>query len=104
MKDFSVVNMFMGLSIFVAASGIVFGLCISGCTDDNEAKRALEAHGFTKVTVNDRGAGWPSLHGCDEKDGVWYEATAENAAGKQAQLVVCCGGPGSFKGCTVRTK
>jgi len=80
-------------------------LCLSACwTDNNEAKRALDDQGFTKVTITDSSAFWAHFHGCGQDDGHWYEATATNPVGKQVVMMVCCGSNFSFKGCVVRSK
>lgn len=77
---------------------------MTGCSDDHsEAIRTLETNGFTDNVIHDHGY-WAGFHGCDGKDGAWYDATSTNPIGKTVNIVVCCGGPLSFKGCTVRVK
>ena len=79
--------------------------CLIACgTDDQEAKRALDDNGFSNVTITDEGFVFANWHGCDEKDGNWYQANATNPAGKQVTVLVCCGAKMSFKGCTIRSK
>jgi hypothetical protein len=88
--------------IFVVFYSI--GFVTSGCSSDNsEAIRALENNGFSKITIQNSGY-LAEFHGCDSKDQIWYEVSATNPIGKQVNMLVCCGGPISFKGCTVRSK
>lgn len=89
----------LGVSAVVGLGSII-GSCQS---DNSEAVRALDTNGFSNVTIHDSGF-WGSFHGCDKHDGAWYSASATNPVGKTVELVVCCGGPASFKGCTVRSK
>lgn len=74
------------------------------CTNDSEALRTMEDNGFTNVSIEDSGGVFSKFHGCSDKDGAWYEVAATNAAGKNVHLTVCCGGFGSFKGCTIRSR
>ncbi len=90
----------MKLSLIVAFSVLLVG-CI---TDDNEARKALDDQGFTNITITDRGTGLVTWEGCGKDDGAYYKATATNPAGKRVNVVVCCGGSFSMKGCVIRSK
>lgn len=85
-------------------ASIFFVLTMLGCTDDDEAIRALTDQGFNNVSITDRGFVMTNMYGCDEKDGAYYRATATNPRGTSVNVVVCCGGPLQFKGCTIRSK
>lgn len=89
---------FIGL-VFVAASPL-----ISCITNDSEAMKALEDNGFSNVQITDRGSLGAGFAGCGDKDQAYYEATATNPAGRRVNMLVCCGGGLSFKGCTIRSK
>lgn len=85
--------------------GSLLAAClIVGCTDDNEAQRALTDQGFSDITITDRGTVFASVYGCSDSDGAWYSTTANNPAGKRVNMIVCCGGALQFKGCTLRSK
>lgn len=88
---------------FFVCLGIVV-TCSCCAADNNEGVRALENNGFSHVSITDSGILVPAFHGCDKHDGAYYEANATNPAGNQVHMTVCCGGPMSFKGCTVRSK
>ena len=89
----------------VTATIIGIASMSGGCSSDDhsEAIKTLETNGFTQNIINDHGH-WAGFHGCDGKDGSWYDATSTNPIGKKVNIVVCCGGPLSFKGCTIRVK
>ena len=80
-------------------------IALVGCgTNDAEAIKALDDNGFTEIVITDRGFLTAEWEGCDKRDGNWYHATAKNPRGKQVNMLVCCGAPTSFKGCTIRSK
>jgi hypothetical protein len=79
-------------------------VCLAGCTNDNEAIKALDDQGFSNISITDRGGFAAEWEGCGHDDGNYYHASATNAAGKHVNMLVCCGGAGSFKGCVVRSK
>lgn len=96
----TLVELMMGAVVLLMLSMF----CVKGCSgDSSEAVRALETNGFSNVSIQDSGV-WGVWHGCDKHDGAWYDASATNPIGKKVDVVVCCGGPLSFKGCTVRTR
>lgn len=67
-----------------------------GCTpSDAEARRTLDAYGFTDVELT--GYSWM---GCGDDDSTSTGFTAVNAKGDAVQGVVCCGF--LTKACTVR--
>lgn len=79
-------------------------MCVAACsTNDGDATRTLDDEGYTDIQVQDRGI-MASWEGCDEKDGAWYSVSATNPKGKHVNMLVCCGGSLSLKGCTVRSK
>ena len=78
----------------MAARILLAALLMLGCEDDGRGYRALEANGFTDITM--KGYAWV---GCGEDDFYSTHFAATNSAGKRVSGVVCCG---SFKGCTVR--
>jgi hypothetical protein len=89
--------------------GALVALCIclalaastGSCTDENQARRALEAQGFRDITVHDSGMLTTAYRGCSQGDTFWYSASGTNAAGKPVdRITVCCGAV--FKGCTLR--
>lgn len=85
--------------------GIIACLMLAGCgTHDVEATKSLDDLGFSNITITDRGSWFANWNGCGDDDGHWYEATANNAAGKRVNVVVCCGSNFSFKSCTVRSR
>jgi len=80
-------------------------VALMGCgTNDAEAIRALDDHGFTAVTITDHGSIFAGWEGCGSEDANWYHASATNSAGKRVSMLVCCGGQLAFKGCTIRSK
>ena len=82
---------------------LLFVLC--GCyTNDQEAIHTLEVNGFTDINIYSSTAVFPYWEGCSEKDGAAYKATATNPREQHVDVLVCCGGPLSFKGCTVRVQ
>lgn len=84
---------------------ILLAICLVGCqTDDAEAIRALSDNGFSDITITDSSAIAPNWDGCGSDDGAVYHAKATNPAGKRVNVIVCCGGSLSFKGCVVRSK
>lgn len=88
------------------AGGRSLGGPVIGAIDDGSpaaARHAAESLGFTNVRVTDEDDFGPEFQGCDEDD-VAYSVVARNQLEKDVQLTVCCGGFGSLKGCTVRTR
>lgn len=90
---------------FIICASLLLGAVVelSGCTDNAEALRSLEINGFSSPMITDFGS-LGFLHGCDIHDLAWYQAQAINSVGKPVNVIVCCGGPLAFKGCTIRTK
>lgn len=83
---------------------LVMFLCLIGCSSDStEAVRAVEDLGMTDVVVEDSSL-LADFYGCGDDDGIAYEVTAVNPLKKNVKLTVCCGGPLSLKGCTVRSR
>lgn len=70
-------------------------MTLSGCSDEREAKRCLEAAGYTKINTT----GWAPLS-CSEDDTFSTGFTAINARGDRVEGVVCSSLV--LKGCTVR--
>lgn len=80
-------------------------LMLFGCeTNDSEAIRALTDSGYHDITITDSSLFFVSMSGCGADDGAVYSAHAINVANKPVNVIVCCGGPLSFKGCVVRSK
>lgn len=75
-------------------------LAISGCVEPSRAVSAMESAGYTNITVTDRHDFAPEFAGCSESDGVAFDVTATNPAGKRTTATVCCGY--WLKGCTIR--
>ena len=69
---------------------------------ESKAVRALEAQGFTQVAIHRKNVMFIKMHGCGADDDAVFQAIATNAAGRQAEVVVCAGWP--FKGATVHIK
>ena len=90
-----------GDSVLALAVAVAMAAC---ATNDNEATKALSDEGFEDIQITDRGALFAALEGCDDKDMNWYRAAATNPRGRRVSMLVCCGGPLQFKGCTVRSK
>lgn len=87
-------------------TGIVACLMLMiGCgTHDVEATKTLDDLGFSNITITDHGSWFANWNGCGDDDGKWYDASANNAAGKRVNVVVCCGSNFIFKSCTVRSR
>lgn len=106
-RGYTLVELLITL-FFLAGGSLGIALVLSsssGCSaDHSEAVRTLENNGFSNVSVTSSGIVGASWHGCDKEDGAYHEADATNSLGKRVHMVVCCGGPMSFKGCTVRSK
>jgi len=83
---------------------LVACVVLTGCTDDAEAERTLNAQGFSNISIDDRGAWFSTFYGCSDSDTNWYSTTADNPKGKRVNVTVCCGGVTQFKGCTIRTR
>lgn len=100
----TLVEVFSSLVLVAAMLFVVASLIMGNCSDDtSEAIRSLETNGFTQNTIIDSGV-LGSFHGCGNNDSMWYEASSTNPIGKKVNVMVCCGGPLSFKGCTIRVK
>ncbi len=81
---------------------LAFGLlALSGCACEDRpgAEGALRGLGFTKVQLRE-----PAFFftGCSDSEKANHPFTAVNSVGQTVSGVVCCGGPLSTKGCTVR--
>lgn len=70
-------------------------LCLTACTDQKEAKRALESAGFTQIEFT--GYGW---FDCNEDDFFKTEFRAIGPTGVKAEGTVCSGL--LFKNATIR--
>ena len=70
-------------------------LFLGGCTSPDAPRQALEAIGFTDITLD----GDPWTFACGDDDLFAWSFTAKGVTGKRARGHVCCG---AFKGCTVR--
>ncbi len=85
--------------IVLAMIGIVGAFAFRGCSDREGATKALTSMGFTDVTL------WePAMFitGCEQGERVNHRFLALNVQRQKVEGTVCCGGPLSFKGCTVR--
>ena len=69
-------------------------ILLAGCTDEDEARRALDNLGMTDIEIT----GY-RFFGCDEKDGWRTGFMATNSSGKRVEGFVCSG---IFKGATIR--
>lgn len=80
----------------------VFGVCLVAwlvASGDSDApRRALLDAGYRDPQL---GPSKLVFTGCAE-DEVGWPARATNVRDEQVSVTVCCGGPLSFKGCTVR--
>ncbi|NIG73526.1 hypothetical protein F3J34_07940 [Klebsiella sp. Ap-873] len=74
---------------------LVAVIALAGCTDADEAKKALINSGYTDVKIQ----GY-SILGCSEDDLYRTEFTAKGLSGQQVSGVVC---GGFWKGSTIRT-
>ena len=72
------------------------------CVDDANVIDAIEAQGFTNVSVEDKSIVFVGWAGCSDDDEAAYEITAINSLGKRVKLLACAGWP--FKGVTIRSK
>lgn len=82
------------LVIGVMTIATLFGVLLSGCTDEDRSRQALENSGYTDIQL--KGYGWFE---CGDDDRFHTEFRAKNPAGKMVEGVVCCG---YWKGCTIR--
>ncbi len=73
--------------------------CLLGCSDYGSARSALQSMGFTDIVLDSPKV---MFSGCGKDDFVNHPFRAKNTAGRDVSGTVCCGGPLSFKGCTVR--
>ena len=78
-----------------ALSILIALLCVSGCTNDDDAFRALNAEGYTNIQT-----GGYAFFACSKDDFYHTSFTAKNAKGKTVEGVVCSGL--FFKGSTIR--
>lgn len=74
---------------------VALALPLAACGED-DARRAIEAHGFTNVTL-----GSSPWFGCAESDSAFYNKTftATGVNGKPVAGIAC---GGAFKGWTIR--
>lgn len=77
----------------IAAS--VFAIALSGCTDAEGARKALDGAGYTDIQIK----GY-SMFSCGKDDTYATEFSAKGPTGKPVEGVVC---KGMFKGSTIRT-
>ena len=77
---------------------VAFAFSGCACEDRDGATKALTGMGFKNIQLRPAEV-WS---GCGKGDNANNPFTATNPAGQQVSGVVCCGGPISFKGCTVR--
>lgn len=97
---FTLVELLIIITILI----VIVAFVVRGCSrDQSEAFRALDANGFTYPIIKNQGS-WGIFNGCDKHDYAWYDASVINPVGKRVDVIVCCGGSFSFKGCTVRTR
>jgi hypothetical protein len=82
----------------LAALGVLLGDC-RGCTDPEQARRTLEAQGYTEIQLT--GYDWL---GCGDRDGSCDSFVATSPNGTRVSGVVGCGYLGCGKACTVRLK
>jgi len=73
---------------------VLFSIILSGCTDPTNARRQLEAAGYTNIRLQ----GYV-LFGCSEDDIIHDGFTAVGQQGKFVNGVVC---GGYLKGSTIR--
>lgn len=77
---------------------LILGLMVlASCTDEDGSMRALRSAGYRNIQL-----GGHSFFGCSDDDGASNKFTAIGADGRMVTGQVCCGGPMSFKGCTIR--
>ncbi|MGC1550745.1 MAG: hypothetical protein WA777_19660 [Rhodanobacter sp.] len=74
---------------------LILCLALAGCYSTNDAKKAMEAQGFTNIEVT--GHAW---FACSEDDTFATSFTATNPQGKKVSGAVCSGM--FFKNATVR--
>ena len=60
--------------------------CLSGCTNKNDAERALKAAGYTDIHID--GYAW---FACSDDDFYHTKFTANNPVGQKVHGVVCSG-------------
>jgi len=86
------------MTMFKKISTLLLVLAGISCTDKEGSMRVLRAAGYRDIKL-----GGHSWMGCSEDDGASNKFEAVGADGvTKITGQVCCGGPGSFKGCTVR--
>lgn len=84
--------------LLAALALLTVAMSSCACEDRAGAEQTLRSLGFKEVHL-----GAPKVFsGCGKEDMANNPFTARNAAGEMVSGVVCCGGPLSFKGCTVR--
>lgn len=69
-------------------------VALTGCTSEQDARRALEAEGFTVIEIT----GY-RFFGCGDDDAFKTGFVATNQGGKRVEGVVCSGW---FKSATIR--
>lgn len=89
---------------FVAISAFVVLMLALGflppCEPDRgEATRTLRGLGMRDISFTQGSRFWS---GCGADDGANVRFSAVGASGDRVAGILCCGGPFSFKNCTVR--
>lgn len=74
---------------------LALAIGLTGCSSDNDARRALEGAGYTNIQTT----GY-SFFGCGKEDSFRTGFTAVGPSGVAVSGVVCSGW---FKGATIRT-
>lgn len=91
------VGMIVGISVLANLNGVGAKLFVSS----DRAVRALTDQGFSDVQITGDSWLFVGWQGCDSGDGIKWDATAINPAGKRVNVFVCSG---IFKGATIRTR
>lgn len=78
-------------AILIAA---IAAITLTGCTDEDGARHALDVSGYTSIEI--KGYGWT---GCGKDDSFHTRFSAIGPSGKPVEGVVCSG---FFKGGTIR--
>ncbi len=71
--------------------------------DDRVPLKALDDAGYSRAKILTREIAF-GYEGCGQGDHSVFSAKAMNPAGKEVTVLACCGGPWSFKTCTIRSK
>lgn len=99
MSRFSLVEFMAFAGVVTLIAAVLFATC-DRQADTQAPLRALETMGFRNARIVDS-AFIGAWNGCGEHE-VSYSARAENPAGQQVDVVVCCGVV--MKACTVRSR